>query len=115
MHALVSNNKCIAELVQYGGLLYLLDLFCNSGAPDVREASAALFAKMLTDKLHGPKVGGPCVVAVKGMGKRLPSLLSCSSQWHGCAHADSFDSPEILATHLHGSHAGQPGSQRDHV
>jgi len=57
LHALVSNNKCIAELLQRGGLLYLLDLFSNGSQPDVREATAALFAKTMTDKLHGPRVG----------------------------------------------------------
>ena len=39
-----------------GALIYLLDLFCNSQNPSVREQTAALFAKMITDKLVGPKV-----------------------------------------------------------
>lgn len=56
LHSLVSNNKCIDEIVRKGGLLYLLNMFCNAGMPNVREATAALFGKMLTDKLHGPKI-----------------------------------------------------------
>lgn len=56
LHSLVSNNKCIAEIVQRGGLIYLLEMFCNSGSPAIREDVASLFAKMLTDKLHGPKI-----------------------------------------------------------
>ena len=39
-----------------GALIYLLHLFCNSQNPSVREETAALFAKMMTDKLVGPKV-----------------------------------------------------------
>ena len=39
-----------------GALIYLLHLFCNSQNPTVREETAALFAKMITDKLVGPKV-----------------------------------------------------------
>lgn len=39
-----------------GALIYLLNLFCNSQNPSVREETAALFAKMITDKLVGPKV-----------------------------------------------------------
>lgn len=39
-----------------GALIYLLNLFCNSQNPSVREQTASLFAKMITDKLVGPKV-----------------------------------------------------------
>ena len=39
-----------------GALIYLLNLFCNSQNPTVREETAALFAKMITDKLVGPRV-----------------------------------------------------------
>ena len=43
-------------LLFVGALLYLLDLFCNSQSPSVREQTAGLLAKMITDKLVGPKV-----------------------------------------------------------
>ena len=36
--------------------MYLLELFCNATNPAVREKTAELFAKMLSDKLVGPKV-----------------------------------------------------------
>ena len=39
-----------------GSLIYLLNLFCNSTVPSVREETAALFGKMITDKLVGPRV-----------------------------------------------------------
>jgi DnaJ homolog subfamily C member 13 len=42
--------------LQTGVLVYLLDLYCNATNPAVREKSAELFAKMLSDKLIGPKV-----------------------------------------------------------
>lgn len=44
------TRSCIA-----GGVLYLLDLFCNNTNPHVREKAAELFAKMLNDKLIGPR------------------------------------------------------------
>lgn len=34
----------------------MLNLFCNSTLPSVREETASLFGKMITDKLVGPKV-----------------------------------------------------------
>lgn len=37
-------------------MIYLLDLFCNSKLPETREAAVELLARMMADKLHGPKV-----------------------------------------------------------
>lgn len=34
----------------------MLNLFCNSQNPSVREQTAGLIAKMITDKLVGPRV-----------------------------------------------------------
>ncbi|KAK2561616.1 DnaJ-like protein subfamily C member 13 [Acropora cervicornis] len=73
MHALCSNTKLVKETMykgkisqifnallvfsyQVSGLIYLLDLFCNGTNPTVRERSAELFSKMMSDKLIGPKV-----------------------------------------------------------
>ena len=46
----------ILSLVFPGGLIYLLDLFCNSTNPSVREKTAELLAKMQSDKLVGPRI-----------------------------------------------------------
>ena len=50
-----SLNGCLACL-STGAVIYLLDLFCSGTNPTVRERSAELFAKMISDKLIGPKV-----------------------------------------------------------
>ena len=39
-----------------GALIYLLDLYCNETNPAIRAQTAELFAKVLADKLVGPKV-----------------------------------------------------------
>ncbi|XP_064389195.1 dnaJ homolog subfamily C member 13-like [Halichondria panicea] len=54
--ALTSNTQIVKESIQKGALIYLLQLFCNSQNPTVREETASLLAKMITDKLVGPKV-----------------------------------------------------------
>ncbi|WAR09956.1 DJC13-like protein [Mya arenaria] len=54
--ALMSSTKIVKEAMAKGALVYLLDLFCNATRPEVREKTAELFAKMLADKLVGPKV-----------------------------------------------------------
>ena len=36
--------------------MYMLDLFCNATNPGIREQTAEMFAKMLSDKLVGPKI-----------------------------------------------------------
>ncbi|XP_071822188.1 dnaJ homolog subfamily C member 13-like isoform X2 [Apostichopus japonicus] len=56
LFALMSNTKIVKEIVNKGGLIYLLDLFCNSSNPMVRKKSAELFAKMQSDKLLGPRI-----------------------------------------------------------
>ncbi|GAB1606314.1 dnaJ homolog subfamily C member 13-like isoform X2 [Argonauta hians] len=56
LFALMSNTKIVKEALSKGALVYLLDLFCNSTNPLVREKTSELFAKMLGDKLVGPKV-----------------------------------------------------------
>ena len=45
------SECCVA-----GALIYLLDLYCNSSNATAREKTADLFAKLLADKLHGPKI-----------------------------------------------------------
>ena len=52
-------------------MIYLLDLFCNATHPDVRNKTAELLAKMLADKLVGPKVSLGSQPAPRGIG--LPS------------------------------------------
>ncbi|XP_076446613.1 dnaJ homolog subfamily C member 13-like isoform X1 [Babylonia areolata] len=56
LFALMSNTKIVKEALVKGALIYLLDLFCNATNPGVREKTAELLAKMLADKLVGPKV-----------------------------------------------------------
>ncbi|XP_031572111.1 dnaJ homolog subfamily C member 13-like [Actinia tenebrosa] len=56
LHALCSNTKIVKEAMYKGALIYLMDLFCNGMNPTVRERSAELFAKMMSDKLIGPHV-----------------------------------------------------------
>ncbi|CAG2238315.1 DNAJC13 [Mytilus edulis] len=56
LFALMSNTKIVKEAMAKGAVIYLLDLFCNSTNPNVREKTAELLSKMLSDKLVGPKV-----------------------------------------------------------
>lgn len=39
-----------------GAVIYLLELFCNSRNPQIREICAEILGKMTGDKLSGPKV-----------------------------------------------------------
>jgi DnaJ family protein C protein 13 len=70
-----------------GALIYLLDLFCNSTSGPVREATAALFGKMLADKLNGPRVR---IV----LSKFLPLIFTDAMR----------DNPEASVTMFEGGH-----------
>ncbi|XP_074640124.1 dnaJ homolog subfamily C member 13-like isoform X2 [Tubulanus polymorphus] len=56
LYPLTSNTKIVKEAMNKGALIYLLDLFCNATNPNIREQTAELFAKVLADKLVGPKI-----------------------------------------------------------
>jgi len=43
-------------MIPSGGILYLLNIFANGSVPQVRQKSAELFAKLLSDKLTGPRI-----------------------------------------------------------
>uniref|UniRef100_A0A182PLV2 J domain-containing protein n=1 Tax=Anopheles epiroticus TaxID=199890 RepID=A0A182PLV2_9DIPT len=56
LSGLLNVPKMIKEAHSKGAVIYLLDLFCNSNNPAIREQCAELLAKMNADKLSGPKV-----------------------------------------------------------
>ncbi|KAK7873572.1 hypothetical protein R5R35_009276 [Gryllus longicercus] len=56
LYALMSTTKIVKDSLNKGTVIYLLDLFCNSSVPTVREKAAELLARMISDKLVGPKV-----------------------------------------------------------
>ncbi|XP_053672781.1 dnaJ homolog subfamily C member 13 [Anopheles nili] len=56
LSGLLNVPRMIKEAHSKGAVIYLLDLFCNSNNPQIREQCAELMAKMNADKLSGPKV-----------------------------------------------------------
>ena len=56
LYSLSSNNKIVKDMVYTGGLLYLLNIFANGQLPAIRQRCAELIAKLLSDKLTGPKI-----------------------------------------------------------
>ena len=56
LNALSSNGKIVKDLVDSGGLLYLLDIFVNGQNSNLREYSANVLAKLMNDRLHGPRI-----------------------------------------------------------
>ncbi len=54
--ALSSNPKIVRDLVDSGGLLYLLDIFVNGQNSNLREHAADVLAKLMGDRLHGPRI-----------------------------------------------------------
>ncbi|ESP01912.1 hypothetical protein LOTGIDRAFT_172288, partial [Lottia gigantea] len=87
LFALLSSTKIVKEAMSKGALVYLLDLFCNSTNPQVREKTAELLAKMLADKLVGPKVR---II----LNKFLPSIFMDAMR----------DSPEASVHMFEGTH-----------
>lgn len=53
---LTSSTKLLKEAMNKGALIYLLHLFCSASNAEVRIQTAGLFAKVLSDKLVGPRL-----------------------------------------------------------
>ncbi|XP_065077705.1 dnaJ homolog subfamily C member 13 isoform X2 [Ochlerotatus camptorhynchus] len=56
LSGLLNVPRMIKEGHLKGAVIYLLDLFCNSNNPQIRESCAELLSKMNADKLSGPKI-----------------------------------------------------------
>lgn len=56
LSGLLNVQRMVKEAQSKGAVIYLLDLFCNSRNPQIREFCAELLGKMTADKLTGPKV-----------------------------------------------------------
>ena len=54
--ALSSNGNIVKALLEYGGLVYILNIFCDDKAPtEHRMFATELLAKLQSDKLTGPR------------------------------------------------------------
>ena len=93
LHALSGETKLVKECLQFGGIITLVYLFCNSQDQVVREKSAEVLCKMSGDKLMGPKVR----IAVS---KFLPEIFldamkksveACIQMFEGC-----HENPELI-------------------
>ena len=56
LHPLAYNSKIVKELMSKGVTVHLLDLFCNSTNAQIREKTAELVSKLMSEKLTGPKL-----------------------------------------------------------
>lgn len=56
LSGLMNVQEMIKEAQTKGAIIYLLEMFCNSRNPHIRELSAEILAKMTADRLTGPKV-----------------------------------------------------------
>ena len=56
IYGLASNQKLIKDFIFAGGLLYVLNIFTTNNLAQIRQKSAELFAKLMSDKLTGPKI-----------------------------------------------------------
>ena len=86
------------SLISPGALIYLLDLFCNATNPTVRERSAELFSKMMSDKLIGPKVK---IV----LSKFLPPIFMDAMRDNAEASVHMYEGEDWLS----GDHLGSRG------
>ncbi|CAG9813597.1 unnamed protein product [Phaedon cochleariae] len=93
LYALMATTKIVKEALNKGAVIYLLDLFCNSTNPQVRQSCAELIARMNLDKLVGPKVR-------LALGAFLPPIFADAMRDSSEAAVTMFESahehPELI-------------------
>ncbi|XP_072378328.1 dnaJ homolog subfamily C member 13 [Diabrotica undecimpunctata] len=93
LYALMATTKIVKEALNKGAVIYLLDLFCNSTNPNVRQTCAELLARMNLDKLVGPKVR-------LALGAFLPPIFADAMRDNPEASVTMFESahehPELI-------------------
>ena len=93
LYSLMATTKIVKESMNKGAVIYLLDLFCNSPNPQIRETCAELIARMSADKLVGPKI---CLL----VGTFLPPIFSDAMRDSPQSSVNMFESahehPELI-------------------
>uniref|UniRef100_A0A914YWG2 J domain-containing protein n=1 Tax=Panagrolaimus superbus TaxID=310955 RepID=A0A914YWG2_9BILA len=92
--ALSSNGNIVKALLDYGGLLYILNVFCDPQLPTENRIHAAeLLAKLQSDKLTGPRW-------VRYLIRYLPPIFADSLRDNSSNAIQMFDSttesPELI-------------------
>lgn len=93
LYPLTSNTKLLKEALNKGALIYLLDLYCNATNPNVREQTAELFAKVLSDKLVGPKVR---IIMAKFLPAIFMDAMRDSAEASVHMFEGSHENPELI-------------------
>lgn len=65
LSGLLNVQRMVKEAQAKGAVIYLLDLFCSSRNPQIREFCAELLGKTTNDKLSGPKVRAAFFICLK--------------------------------------------------
>eukprot|EP01064_Diplonema_japonicum_P030924 TRINITY_DN5388_c1_g1_i1.p1 TRINITY_DN5388_c1_g1~~TRINITY_DN5388_c1_g1_i1.p1 ORF type:complete len:2479 (+),score=758.14 TRINITY_DN5388_c1_g1_i1:52-7488(+) len=93
--SLASSTKAVAEMLDKGAYILALYEFATTRVPDIREAACQLLGKMVTDKLHGPKI------ALRSS-KILPGVFIETMKENASTAAMMFDAssenPELIWT-----------------
>ncbi|ESO09053.1 hypothetical protein HELRODRAFT_156562 [Helobdella robusta] len=93
MHPLTSNTRLLKEIINKGGLIYLLHLFCNSTSSQVREQAADLMSRMMADKLVGPRVR---IILLKFLPNIFMDAMRESAETSVALFEGTHENPELI-------------------
>ena len=93
LYALSSNQKIIKDMIHTGGILYVLNIFANNNLSNVRQKSAELFAKLMTDKLTGPKVR---LILQRFLPPLFMDAMKDNSEASVVTYEGTYENPELI-------------------
>jgi DnaJ family protein C protein 13 len=95
LHALASNGKIVKDMVTTGGILYVLNIFCNGGnsTSNARQKCAELFAKLTSEKLTGPRIR---LILIKFLPPLFMDAMKDNAEAAVLTFEGTYENPELI-------------------
>jgi DnaJ family protein C protein 13 len=93
IYALASNQKLVKDFIYAGGLLYVLNIFTTNSMAQIRQKSAELFAKLMSDKLTGPKIK---LLLQRFLPPLFMDAMKDSSETAVITFEGNYENPELI-------------------
>ena len=93
IYGMASNQKLVKDFIYAGGLLYVLNIFTTNNLAQIRQKSTELFAKLMSDKLTGPKIK---LLLQRFLPPLFMDAMKDSSETAVITFEGTYENPELI-------------------
>jgi DnaJ family protein C protein 13 len=90
---MASNQKLVKDFIYAGGLLYVLNILTTNNIAQIRQKSTELFAKLMSDKLTGPKIK---LLLQRFLPPLFMDAMKDSSETAVITFEGTYENPELI-------------------